>query len=1046
MRRSLPRVLLPSAVVCALIGATAGPASAHALTPTVPVKAWAGHLGVIAPAAAAAPLVLARPTAGHPQAKSFTTTLTRNPESSGAAAFTTPSDPCDPGMCQDIAVTVPQGDGQTLYARGAWVSATQYAHVWAVSPSGGLVGAVDPSSKVDKRTGNADVTPLAELTVADPQPGTWHIQYRAVFGVNIPIRATVALAKGKALEFPRLDVTQLADKHLTQHVTYNIVFVNRRWTPDEVAAFRASMPTEYRQSVLAKKSADGCGNTETGLESTAVNWGQEHYCGTAGGGSTGGVPYFEPTHYAISYRFLEADRTWTKALFEAMKKATTPDQPFRVNPPTGSRRYQQGDYLTDYDTREGKRDRGTAHVVTNPTVGDAIDAFTVEDWVFNHRNDKAFARSFRNVETGARVSARFINPDPGAYYDPFYTRTGKRDLDRMPQGPATSFSFFALNTFPGADDTLADRYFRPNAYHFFDVSNHFKDAESGEPGLGPNDARVWGGRYRFFLHDLGAGPNILETSDGFTANTPRGSADQPNGDPPIWDYLNDPAWAGQLVPRTARDAQAMLFSRLIGNYLYRPVPADVYFVASNNWVDCYSNPQCSPDGISYTDLHKVFNPAYVEKNLGAAVPGVTFTTERTNPHLKTFRYLGCAANRAVANPDPAGPAPTGKNTPYVLVPDPNCIGKKSDRFQEGLEYAKSRGDTVAGGVNDLTVNTEAFRAFVENNRKDIAPQPPGQFTLTNVSVVFPGAMTWALPAIVGGIAEGTPNNEGWGILNNLNDRFKGSYSTDCAKSKPFAPGCNGVPAVSGSNGLSYVIEHESSHFLGLLHPHDYQTVEKDAKGKWAYYGTASSHYPDFSMAPTTYLGDFAPFSVLDQDIIDRGHIAEYTSQVQDYLADAYLTDGAAGRTSTSALTSRKVTESGRWQDLGSRLFACGDYLHAERAMRNASLAAQGVFGPVIAPRRLKAGERVLLAVNPQPVFGPDGEKVKGCASGPSRTPAHLGAMDAVPAAPIAAPGTGGLELPAPGAGTGPAVAVLLLGAGVLARRRFTAVRQLVPAV
>ena len=250
-------------------------------------------------------------------------------------------------------------------------------------------------------------------------------------------------------------------------------------------------------------------------------------------------------------------------------------------------------------------------------------------------------------------------------------------------------------------------------------------------------------------------------------------------------------------------------------------------------------------------------------------------------------------------------------------------------------------------------------------------------------------MTWALPAIVGGIALGTPNNEGWGILNNLNDRFKGSYATDCAKSKPIAPGCNGVPAISGSNGFSYTIEHEASHFLGLLHPHDFNTVEKDAKGKWTRYGTMSSHYPDFSMAPTTYLGDFAPYSVLDQDIIQRGHTGEYLQQVQDHIADAYLLDGAAGRTSPSKATKKKVSESSRWRSQASTLFRCGDYLHAERAMRNASLAAQGVYGPVVKPRQLKAGERVLLAVNPQPVFGPDGKPVKGCRSGSSKVPSKV---------------------------------------------------------
>jgi hypothetical protein len=1023
------RVLSIVAAAALLAGVTATPALAHDNTPSVSGPTLTSKLGVVASSARLAKVTFAMPTVGHPQTTSQSLSLTRNPSGNTDAAFTTPNDACDAPGCVQLSVTVPAGSQQTLYARAAWTSLTQYAHVWGVSPSGTIIGRSKTTDTIDKSVGGADVTPLASFTVPNPEPGVWKIQYRAVFGVKIPVRATVALSKGPPLQFPRLNVLQLADSHLTQHLTYNIVFVNRKWTTDEVKAFRAAMPTEYRQSVLAKQSADGNGN-ETGLESTALNWQGEHYRGTDGTKGGGYVPYFEPTKYTIDYRFLSADINWTSDLFAAMKRATTQDIQFPTTPPTGTRRIKQGDYLAGYDARSGKVNRGAAHLVTNPTKGDAIDAFTVEDWVFQHRGDTKYRGAFTNVETGKKISARFINPDPGAYFDPFYTAGGTKNLDRLPQGPNTSFSFFILDTFGSGDGNPADANFRPNAYHFFDVSKHMVDPDLHEAGAGPNDSRVWGGRYRFFLHDLGAGPNVLETQDGFTANTPSGSADKPNGDPPIWDYTNDPQWAGLLVENTARDVKAMLFSRLIGNYLYRPIPADVFFLASNNWVDCYSNPQCSPDGISFTDLKKVFNPDYIEKNLGAAVPGVTFTTERGKPGLQTYRYLGCAANRAIVNPDPTGPVGTGSSTPYVLAPDPTCVGKKSDRFQEGLEYAKSRGDTVVGGANDLTVNTEAFRAFVEENRAAIAPQPAGQFTLTNISVVFPGAQTWALPAIVGGIALGTPNNEGWGILNNLNDRVKGAFSTDCAKSKPVAPGCNGTPEIAPGSGFSYTIQHEASHFLGLLHPHDYQTVDKDSKGNWTYYGTAGSHYPDFSMAPTTYLGDFAPYSVLDQDIIQRGHTAEYLSQVQDYLADAYTQDGIAGAGALSSLTKRKVSAASSWQKQGSALFACGDYLHAERAMRNASLAASGTFGPVVAPRQLKPGEKVLLAVNPQAVYGPDGGEVAGCVRGNSVVPPRVtlpgGKLPTVAGPGLAATGANPIL---------PVLAVLLTLTTVAARRR-----------
>src|SRR5207244_3745909 len=43
------------------------------------------------------------------------------------------------------------------------------------------------------------------------------------------------------------------------------------------------------------------------------------------------------------------------------------------------------------------------------------------------------------------------------------------------------------------------------------------------------------------------------------------------------------------------------------------------------------------------------------------------------------------------------------------------------------------------------------------------------------------------------------------------------------------------------------------------------------------------------------------------------------------------------------------------------------------------LASQGVFGPVVPPRQLRAGERVLFEVEPQAVYGPDGGGLPGCA-------------------------------------------------------------------
>jgi hypothetical protein len=983
-----------SAAVAAFLAVVIAAPTALACPPVLPGNREAQqaygnkitHIGLTAPTALLGTTRLtAAPAGTRPDVTRFKGALTRNPETNNADAFLTPEDDCVRPSCIELRVKVPRGGKQTLYARAAWKSATQFVHLWGITPSGQVIGRSDVDNSYDKRVGNADVTPLAEFTAPNPEPGVWRIQARAVFGVHIPVRAAVSLVKAPALQLPQLDVKQLGNRFLTQTLTYNIVFANRTWSKSQVAAFRAAMPTEYRSGVLQKQYDDACTNggdddatqAVSYTAGTLANWGTSYYCGTEAGGS-GNVPYFEPLHYRIRYRFLKADQAWTHDLFANMKKHTVKDQPFAVLPPVGGRRQTQGQYLAQYDTNDGKAARGPAHVVTDPTVGDKIDAFAAEDWIFNHRYDAKYAKSFRDIETGARHSGAFITPDPDAYYDPYYTARGHRDLNRIPQGPTTSYSFFAIDTFNGK---LANKFFRPNAYHYFDVSKHMIDPDLNEHS-GPDYARAWGGRYRFFIHDLGAGPNAYESADTALTQNYGGSATAPYGDPPIWDYDTRPEWRGKLVQNVARDARIWLFARFLGGYLYRPVPADVYALADTNWQDCYSNPECAAEGISYTDLKKIYDERYVKQNLGAALPGATFNSLTGTKGFVSYRHLGCAENRALAAPDDS--LLTGNEDPPispVLVPDPECVGKTADPLQQLLEVAKARGDELAGGVNDFAANPAVIRHYVEAHRKQLAPQPPGQFTLTNISVVWPGATTWALPAVVGGIAMGTPNGEGWGNLNNVNDRVKSWEATDCDRSKPFAPGCNGVPPISGGSGFSYTIEHESSHFLGLTHPHDFFVVAKNGTGgqaRWTFYGTGFAKYADFAMAPTTYAGAFAPYSVLDQDIIQKGHAAEYLRQAQNYLADAYLKDGMSGRTKPSVTTKQKVNRAHYWLHFGKRLFRCGDYLHSERAMRNAALSAQGIFGPVVEPRQLKPGEKVLMQVDPQPVYGPDGKRVERC--------------------------------------------------------------------
>jgi hypothetical protein len=1026
-RRSFSAAL---ATVAAVLGALtpALPASAHQLIGTPPDKDVTAHpIGPVAPTVASAAVghaAFAAPQPGAPQQATFEATLTRNPDTPAffEAGFTTPAETCAAPLCNELTVDVPQpstpGAKRTLYARVAWARATDYVHLWGIAPDGSVVGKAQVSNDDDKTTGNERTIPVAELTVADPQPGTWRIQTRAVFGHEIPVTGMVALAAGPPVELPRIDTRTLADRHLTQQLTFNIVFAGRHWSREEIATFRDNLPPEYRLAVHGKQSPD-CGTLADNGIFTLDAWGVCQYSGTDGEGATGARPYFEPVKFTFTPRFLEADEHWTRDLFGAMKRATTPGEAF-----AGS----EGNYLSQYDAQQGRANRGPDAAVANPNVGDKVDAVTVEDWVFDHRLDGAYRQSFTDLDTGAKVSGSFITPTPTAYFDPFYTAKGHKDLETMPQGPTTSLTFFVLDTF--SDAKLTGDYFRRDAYHFFDVSRVMVDPDTGKE-QGPDFARVWGGRYHFFLHDLGAGPNDYEKANSFTGKV-AGSAAYPNGDPPIWDYDHDARWAGKLAERTARDAATMLQYRLVAPFVFRPIPADVYLLAANNVNDCYANPRCSPDGISRTDLTKVYKPDYVERNFSAAIPAATFITERSDPHLRTYRDLGCAKERAVTNPNPAV---TGGGV-VVLAPDPNCVGKTSDPLQEAIERAKARGDDLVGpGVNDFGVSGYVVRAYVEEHRDEMAPQPAGQFTIASISAVFPGSGIWfvPIPGSAGGVGLTTPNGEAWGILQSLNEVSKPATATICGDSSPLAPGCGITPPdpQQGYGGFSYVLQHEASHFLGLHHPHDSLVVEKDAQGKWQRYGYSYRFYGDFSQAPTSYAGTFAPYSVLDQDVLQRGHTAEYLQHVQDRLADAYLLDGAAGRPGPSEATSAKVREATRWRDVASGLFACGDYLHAERAMRNADLAAQGVFGPVVAARPLSPGEQVLFEVRGQRSYDPDGGALSQCNA------VLAAAGQANDAANRAASRRAGGSLPATGStSTAPLLASLLLASVALGLHRL----------
>lgn len=953
-----------------------------------------------------------------------------------AMSYQTPSDPCAAPSCLEYQLDV-SDDAGALYGRVAWKQPSQYVHLWGIQPDGKVVGQTDVDDDYDKTVGNERTIPVAEFTVKDPAPGVWRVQVRAVFGFEIEVDGRIVTTPREPVAYDRLGVRELADKFGRQNLRVNVVFLGRTPTREQLAVVKARMPDQYRSSVLVKTPPDSCEEADKLACAAGGNWGQTYYGGTdrasddTPDGAGGNVPYFEPVRFTYDYRYFEADERYTRDFFGYIESITKQDAPYDGGNSFASEAYNAagGQY---------RRVDGGGVLPSNARVSDKIDGRAVEDWVFQHRLDPAYATSFVDIERGTKRDGSFIAPDPSAYLDPFYTASGARDLTRMPQGPRTSVTMYVIDSY---STPLAREYFRADRYHSYDVSHHMIDPDSGSERA-PDYMRLWGGNYPFFFLDLGAQPNRWETAQP-VAGAGGDSTTFPRGDPPVWEALHNPLWGEPykrhvedvehreaadveyfaLWDKVARNVRSSLFLRFTAPYLYRPLPADVFFLASNVWSDYYSRPappfgDGGGTGLSYSRLDQLYKPSFVETNLGSALPGATFTTERDDPKLRTYRYLGCSDEIAGSTSQLLGEG----GVPGVMVPNPTCTSP--DPVQRALERAKAQGDDIFGaGVPVGAVSASVMRSFIEEHRNEYAPLRPGQLTMTSISTVFPDGRTWYLPFIVGGVAFNTPNNEIWGILQNVTEWSKPSSATDCDRSVPVAPGCNGVPPYA-NRAFSYVVQHEASHFLGLLHPHDTLVVEQNEEGRWERYAQTYVSLFDFSQAPTTYAGSFYPYSVLDQDIIQRGHWAEYLRQAQDTIADAYLVDGMDGRAGPSAATLERQAQMERWRALGAQLFACGDYLHASHAGRNAVLAAQGVFGPVVAPRQLSPGERVLFDVRPQPVFGPDG-RIDGCDAG-AALPRLGGGAGAGGAG-----GAGGGALPATGGAGGAGGSLALSAAGLL---------------
>lgn len=231
--------------------------------------------------------------------------------------------------------------------------------------------------------------------------------------------------------------------------------------------------------------------------------------------------------------------SWTRKLFATAKAATTAGE--YAHPWDRA-------YLESYNTRAAGLRRD--HPVVPGSPVDFIDAMKVEDWIAK-------------------------NPPKGLSFD----------LAK----PSLAFTYFVIDTYR---PSYAGEYFNLGRYHNFRVMNSLTtDPDTGEQ-RGFDWGRVWGGRYRFLMLDVGAAPNSFEGSTPVNGATFRtaGGGDSALLDPPVWEYANCAAIdCRDLLPvmyqRIGENALSALYLRFARSYATRPRAADQFLLASDTWTD-----------------------------------------------------------------------------------------------------------------------------------------------------------------------------------------------------------------------------------------------------------------------------------------------------------------------------------------------------------------------------------------------------------------------------------------------------------------------------
>lgn len=536
-------------------------------------------------------------------------------------------------------------------------------------------------------------------------------------------------------------------------------------------------------------------------------------------------PFLLPLEYRWKPELHYAPSEMTRGLFEAMMATSTTGD--YANPVLRA-------YLEAYNASRGSLYRVAASGDPGQAVAPGapvrfVDGEDAEDWLA------------ANVERYLGFTA---GRDPG---QPGYT-------------------VFVLNTW---DSPEAEDVFPAGEYHVFKIDR--TDPDRGEFD-GIDWGRVWGGRYRSMIVDLGAAPNAYESETW--GNRGRSALGSALADPPLWEYragaprpvdghrlVDGASNAGSaLTPGATWDDDALhdVLARTVNeaanfrffhSYLYEPRPGTGrFFLSDNVWQDATT--------VYDSDLEKLYDQEAALEGLRTLTPYFEFSGD------VRYQYLDQVAEFPEYADD-----------------------------QAALDQAKNDGDDVAGAPH-VSMRTDTMMDYIDSKPDRFLRGGACATTVPTIQVAVPGHYAWALP-VAAGIAtnrDGVP----WGFLNSVNDVTKWN-GADKDQTLVLAH-----PNVLFNGTFTYTTIHEASHYLGLAHPHDTIGAVRGEDGEPVYYDGFSWTF-NTTAAPTTYSHVETAYSILDQESIARGHLAYYLQWAGEALEATGQALYDRGTTTTAGL-------------------------------------------------------------------------------------------------------------------------------------------------